>query len=237
MGKRIKTRRRGSGRPKYLAPSHHFKSEAKYRDLSENEIRGRIAEFEKDPSKQSLLMKIQWEDGVKYDYIAPEGIAVNDEIHQHTKKIALGNVMKIVDIPEGVPFFNVEAVPGDGGRMVRTTGSSATIVAKQQNQVVIKLPSKKLLPIREECRATIGVVAGGGRTDKPLIKAGNMFFKMRARRHLYPIVRGVAMNPVAHPHGGTQHHAGKATTVRRTTPPGRKVGHIAARRTGRKKRK
>jgi len=237
MGKRIKTRRRGSAKHRFVAPSRHFKSEAKYSGIADNDIRGRIVEFYKDPSKQSLLMKIQWEDGKKYDYIAPEGIAVNDEIHQHTKKIALGNVMRIVDIPEGVPFFNVEAIPGDGGRMVRTTGSSSTIVAKQKGQVVIRLPSKKMVPLREECRATVGVVAGGGRTEKPLIKAGNMFYKQRARHHLYPVVRGVAMNPVAHPHGGSQHHSGKATTVKRTTPPGRKVGHIAARRTGRTKRK
>ena len=69
-----------------------------------------------------------------------------------------------------------------------------------------------------------------------MVKAGAKFHKRRARGQLFPVVRGVAMNPIEHPHGGSQHHSGKATTVKRSTPPGRKVGHIAARRTGRKKR-
>lgn len=234
MGKRIRTQRRGEGKHRYTAPSHHFKTNAKYR---EGQVRGVVVDLEKDPSKYGIVMKVEWEDGKKGYYLAPEGICVGDEILQETNKLAIGNVLKLKDIPEGVPFFNVEKIPGDGGKFVRSSGASATVVAKQKDKVIVRLPSKKLVPLDKECRATVGVVAGGGRTEKPLVKAGNKYYKMRARGHLYPVVRGVAMNPVAHPHGGSQHHTGKATTVKRETPPGRKVGHIAARRTGRKKRK
>ncbi|RZR74448.1 hypothetical protein BHM03_00037143 [Ensete ventricosum] len=100
--------------------------------------------------------------------------------------------------------------------------------------VTIKLPSgaKKIVP--SNCRAMIGQVAGGGRTEKPLLKAGNAYHKFRVKRNCWPKVRGVAMNPVEHPHGGGNHqHIGHASTVRRDAPPGQKVGLIAARRTGR----
>uniref|UniRef100_M4BJW7 Large ribosomal subunit protein uL2 C-terminal domain-containing protein n=1 Tax=Hyaloperonospora arabidopsidis (strain Emoy2) TaxID=559515 RepID=M4BJW7_HYAAE len=84
------------------------------------------------------------------------------------------------------------------------------------------------------CRAMVGVVAGGGRTDKPILKAGRAFHKYRVKRNEWPRVRGVAMNPVEHPHGGGNHqHIGHPSTVRRDAPAGKKVGLIAARRTGR----
>lgn len=80
----------------------------------------------------------------------------------------------------------------------------------------------------------VGVVAGGGRIDKPLLKAGASYHKYRVKRNCWPRVRGVAMNPVEHPHGGGNHqHIGHPSTTARDAPPGRKVGLIAARRTGR----
>jgi len=85
-------------------------------------------------------------------------------------------------------------------------------------------------------RATIGVIAGGGRLEKPLLKAGAAYWKWSAKSYWWPRVRGLAMNPVSHPHGGGR-HVGRPTTVSRNAPPGRKVGHIAARRTGRRKGK
>lgn len=82
-------------------------------------------------------------------------------------------------------------------------------------------------------RAVVGVVAGGGRIDKPLLKAGNAYHKYKVKRNCWPRVRGVAMNPVEHPHGGGNHqHVGHPTTVGRSAPAGQKVGLIAARRTG-----
>merc|ERR1711884_717214 len=88
--------------------------------------------------------------------------------------------------------------------------------------------------IRSDCRAMIGVIAGGGRCDKPLLKAGNAYHKYRVKRNCWPKIRGVAKNPVEHPHGGGNHqHIGKPSTVSKYRPAGRKVGLIATRRTGR----
>merc|ERR1711862_820969 len=102
------------------------------------------------------------------------------------------------------------------------------------NATQIRLPSgiKKTIPA--DCRATVGIVAGGGRLDKPMLKAGRAYHKYRVKRNCWPKVRGVAMNPVERPHGGGNHqHIGKASTVWRGASAGKKIGLIAARRTGR----
>merc|ERR1712216_376211 len=101
-------------------------------------------------------------------------------------------------------------------------------------KTTLKLPSGVRKTVSAKSRGMIGIVAGGGRLDKPLLKAGRAFFKYKAKRHSWPTCRGVCMNPVDHPHGGGNHqHVGHATTVRGDCAPGQKVGLIAARRTGR----
>merc|ERR1712168_669634 len=117
-----------------------------------------------------------------------------------------------------------------------TPGNYATVIAHNpdQKKSKVKLPSGSKKTIPSANRAMVGIVAGGGRIDKPLLKAGRAYFKYKAKRNSWPKVRGVAMNPVEHPHGGGNHqHIGMASTVRRDTSAGRKVGLIAARRTGR----
>merc|ERR1712137_525269 len=105
---------------------------------------------------------------------------------------------------------------------------------KVPSSATLKLPSGVKKSIPSTCRAMVGIVAGGGRLDKPLLKAGNAYHKYKVKRNCWPKVRGVAMNPVEHPHGGGNHqHIGHASTTRRSAPPGQKVGLIAARRTGR----
>merc|ERR1719507_1327419 len=121
--------------------------------------------------------------------------------------------------------------------MCRASGAYA-VVRTQLREVGLtrlKMPSgTRNKIISSNCRACIGIVAGGGRLDKPMLKAGNAYHKYKAKRNCWPKVRGVAMNPVEHPHGGGNHqHIGHASTVRRDTSAGRKVGLIAARRTGR----
>ena len=101
----------------------------------------------------------------------------------------------------------------------------------------MKLPSKKTKIVSGDCRVQLGIISGGGRLEKPLLKAGAAHYKMRARHRIWPKVRGVHMAAYNHPHGGKQHHAGKPTTVSRGASPGSKVGHVGARSTGRRKGK
>jgi large subunit ribosomal protein L8e len=140
------------------------------------------------------------------------------------------------EIPEGTVICNIEAKAGDCGKMARASGDYAIIVSQDADKKVtrIRLPSGSKKTISSLCRAMIGLVAGGGRTDKPILKAGRAFHKYRVKRNEWPIVRGVCMNPVDHPHGGgNQQHMGKPGTVKRTVSAGAKSGQISARRTGR----
>lgn len=151
-------------------------------------------------------------------------------------QLSVGNVMPIGSMPEGTIVCNLEQKTGDRGVLARCSGNYSTIISHNpdEGKTRVRLPSgaKKTLP--STCRAMVGIVAGGGRIDKPLLKAGVAYHKYKAKRHCWPRVRGVAMNPVDHPHGGGNHqHIGHPSTVRRSAPPGQKVGLIAARRTGR----
>jgi large subunit ribosomal protein L2 len=235
MGKPIPIQKRGKGKGRYTAPSHRFKTQAHYR---QGNATGLVAYLDKDSSKTGVIMSVNWGDGKRTWMLAPEGAYKGEEVAQGPEvPVAIGNVLPLRSIPEGIPIFNIENCPGDGGKTVRSSGSGAFITARRNNEALVRLPSRCIKPFNGECRATIGVSAGGGRTEKPLVKAGASYYKMKARGHRWPMVRGVAMNPVAHPHGGCSHHAGKPTSISRNASPGQKVGHIASKRTGRKKRK
>lgn len=139
-------------------------------------------------------------------------------------------------MPEGTIVSNCEGKTGDRGSFARASGTSVTIIGHSEDgkKTRIRLPSGSRRTIPGFCRAMVGIVAGGGRTDKPVLKAGNVWHKMKAkRRGTWPRVRGVAMNPVDHPHGGgNQQHIGHPSTLHRYAPHGQKVGLVAARRTG-----
>ncbi len=110
------------------------------------------------------------------------------------------------------------------------------VMTKDERHAFLKLPSGKTIKVGLECRATIGNVSGSGRPEKPLVKAGAAHHRFKARSRMYPRVRGVAMNPLNHPFGGSAHHAGKSKSTARNAPPGRKVGAIASSRTGRRQK-
>jgi large subunit ribosomal protein L2 len=147
-----------------------------------------------------------------------------------------GNVLPLARIPEGTRVCNIELRPGDGGKFVRASGTSAVLFSKADGRAILKLPSGKNILISDRCRATIGEIAGGGRREKPFLRAGARHHAMRASGRVYPRMRGIAMAVVYHPFGGGRHqHPGKSTSTSRNAPPGRKVGLIAPRKTGRKR--
>lgn len=168
--------------------------------------------------------------------LVPEGVCIGQEIACGiSAPIEPGNTLPLSEIPEGIPICNVESQPGHGGQFARSSGVCAILVAHDVGQTVVQLPSGEMKWLNPKCMATIGVVAGGGRLDKPLVKAGKSFFKYRSKPKNWPVVRGVAMNAVDHPFGGGgRQHPGRPKTVSRNTSPGRKVGSIAARRTGKR---
>ena len=236
MGKRLIQQRRGRTKSKYNAPSHRFKGYVRYiQEKEKNE--GIVQDILHDPGRTAPLASVKLNDDKIILILSPEGIKVGDKIKltDNKNEIEVGNILPVGKIPEGAPVYNIEISPGDGGKLVRAGGSNATVVSHDRKKTVVQLPSGQFKTLDSACRATVGVIAGGGRKDKPFLKAGkkNIAFKKRGKQ--YPIVRGVAMNPVSHPHGGGGHqHVGKPSTVKRGASPGRKVGSIAAKRTGRK---
>lgn len=241
MGKRIIAQRRGRGTSTYRSHSHRFKAEIKHRKFDETEkkslIKGKIMDFVHCPGHTAPLALINYEDGVKKFILAPENTKVNDEIESgFTSAPKPGNTLPLQNIPEGTLIHNVETRPGDGGKLCRSSGTFARVLTKSSAGVIIELPSKKQKLFNSNCRATLGIIAGSGRVEKPFIKAGKKYHAMKARGRLYPRTSGVAMNAVDHPYGsgrGRQHTKIKPASPH--APPGRKVGPVSSRRTGRKK--
>lgn len=236
MGKRIVSQRRGKGSMRYRAPNHRFFGEANYTSVNSEQSKGVVRDIVHCPAHTAPLVCAEYENGELALLIAPEGIRVNDIIESNTESVAKGNIVRLKDVPEGTSVYNIEGIPGDGGKFVRSSGTTAKVVSQLGDKVEILLPSKKKKIFNLNCRATVGVIAAGGRPDKPFMKAGTRHYKMKARNKLYPKVCGVSMNAVDHPHGGAEsHHKGKPTIARRYAPPGAKVGKIRPRRTGMKR--
>lgn len=236
MGKRLEQQRRGRGSPTWKAAIHREKVPVRYRVDYDKLVRGEVVDIRDDSRYSVPVARVLLENGEYQEILAPEGIYVGAQIEMGKgARIELGNVLPLGEIPEGVPIFNIEGLPGDGGKFVRTAGSYALIVSKKGDEVVVRMPSRKLRVFDAKCLATLGIAAAGGIKEKPLLKAGKMYHKRRAMGRKYPDVRGVHMSAYDHPFGGKEHHPGKPTTTSKHAPPGRKVGHIGARRTGRKR--
>ena len=233
MGKRIIPRRRGRGH-RWKAPDNRFKRDARHtRSKSANR---KVIELLHDPGRTAPLAKISDQDGT-YTMIAHDGMHVGQDIAAgHGAEIDVGNTSYVGSIPEGTKVYNIEMQPGDGGKMARAAGEAATVISHGKQTTTIRLPSKAQKKLDNMCRATIGSVAGSGRGETPIAKAGKNFYRTRSRPKVWPKVRGVAMNAVDHPHGsGRKQTVGVQSTVSRNAPPGRKVGHVAAKRTGGKR--
>ena len=237
MGKRIISQKRGKGSPTYKSPGHRFKGDAKFLGTHKGKIAGEIIDLIKCPGHSAPLMKIKYENGLVALIPAPEGVRVSEAVESGSSNIKTGNVTSLKNIPEGTSIYNIEGQPGDGGKFVRSSGAFARIISKTGNSVTIKLPSKREKTFNANCRACIGSIAGSGRKEKPILKAGNRMKAMRTRNKLYPIVSPNSMSAISHPYGNTRSlRKSKSKPVSRNAPPGRKVGAVAARRTGRRKK-
>ncbi|GFR38848.1 50S ribosomal protein L2 [Insulibacter thermoxylanivorax] len=167
-------------------------------------IPGRVATIEYDPNRTAYIALINYADGEKRYIIAPEGLKVGDIIESGPNvDIKVGNALPLENIPVGTLIHNIELKPGKGGQLVRAAGVEAQLLGKEDGKyVTVRLASGEVRRILKTCRATIGVVSHG---DHELIKIG----KAGRSRWLgkRPAVRGSAMNPVDHPHGGGEGRA------------------------------
>jgi len=242
MGKKIRVQRRGRGGPTFRASTHKRVAPAQFlllepMDYFETIMEGVIEDLVHDPGRGTPLALIRFENGKTCYTVVPEGVHVNQRIQMGGKApVNVGNILPVGKIPEGTIMCNLELHPGDGGKLAKSSGAYATVVGHTPQGTMIKLPSGKTKYLNDYCRATIGVVSAAGRTEKPFLKAGAKFHLKKAKGHKYPRTRGRAMIAAVHPYGSSKKGARKVTTVSRHAPPGKKVGLIASKGAGQKKK-
>jgi len=236
MGKRLLQQRAGRGNINFRSPGWTRVAPARFPSVIKGK-QGKVVDIVHNPGQVAPLAKIVTDQNEEFYVPAVQGLAVGQTISLGPgSNPTAGNIVVISEVPEGTLVSNVEKTRGDGGKFARAAGSYAVVVGRAGNKVLIRLPSGKIVQVNGDALAIVGTVAGGGVTEKPLLKAGNAYWKWKKKAHKWPHVRGVAMNAVSHPHGGGSHQSvSRSSTVSRRAPPGRKVGHIAARRTGRRK--
>ncbi len=187
---RITVRHRGGGH-KRLYRTIDFKRDKK-------DIEAKILTIEYDPNRSCYISLVVYKDGEKRYVLAPHGIKVGDKIKAGEKAaVKIGNALPLKKIPGGIEIHNIELKIKKGGQLVRSAGSSAKIVAKEGDYCQLKLPSSEIRMVHKECYATIGRLSNVDNENIVIGKAGR-----KRWLGIRPTVRGVAMNPVDHPHGG-----------------------------------
>ncbi len=170
----------------------------------ERDANATVVAIEYDPNRSARIALLSYPDGSKAYIVAPDGIAVGEMIGQvSTNGVVIGNSSKLSELPTGTFVHNIEIRPGSGATMVRSAGTVAQVMAHEEGYSLLRLPSGEMRLVRGDCRATVGQVGNLDHKNQKLGKAGRS--RHRGRR---PTVRGAAMNPADHPHGGGEGRAG-----------------------------
>ena len=232
MGKRIIQQRRGRGTHTYKVKRKAFRYKLKYPKKLSGE--GSVIRLFNSPAHTAPLAKIKYKEGSFY-VPAFKGMFEGQKINFDNKEIKEGNIMRLKDIPLKTRIYNIESRPGDGGVFIKSAGNSATANKIVGGHVFVLMPSKKERKFHQNCRAIVGEVAGSGRLDKPIIKAGKKHYIKRSKSKLWPRTSAVKMNIIDHPFGSGRGKNPKSKIAKRNAPPGRRVGLIRPKRTGKKK--
>ena len=187
-------------------------------------IPAKVATIEYDPNRSSRIALLNYADGEKRYILAPNGLKVGDVVFSGPESdIKPGNCLPLINIPDGTQIHNIELKIGKGGQIVRSAGTSAQLMGKDNGYAILRLPSGEMRRVRQECRATVGVVGNTDHSNQVIGKAG---------RHRWmgvrPGTRGVVMNPCDHPHGGGE---GKSPVGRKhpVTPWGKPAHGVKTR--------
>ena len=201
---RITSRSKGSGHKKRYREVDFYRNKL--------EIKAKVERIEYDPNRTSYIALLKYEDGLQNYIICPKNLKPGDEIISGNKKeIKIGNCMPLSDIPPGTVIHNVELIEGNGGKLARSAGASVTLSGFDDDYAIIKLSSGETRKVRSLCKATIGSVSNPDQKNIKIGKAGRNRWKGKR-----PLVRGVAKNPVDHPHGGGE---GKTSGGRNPVSP------------------
>jgi large subunit ribosomal protein L2 len=233
---RVTSRHRGGG------------AKRRYREIdfkrTKDGIDAKVASIEYDPNRTCYIALLHYADGAKSYILAPAGVAAGATVASGDgADIRPGNALPLRAIPTGTVVHNVELIPGQGGRLGRSAGAAIQVVAKEGAMVTVRLPSSEMRLVRADCRATVGTLSNAEHQNLTIGKAGR-----KRHKGVRPQTRGIAMNPVDHPHGGGEAHKtpgghpvtpwGKPTLGYRTRKKGKASDAmiVRARRRGKKKR-
>ena len=233
MGKRIIQQARGHGSSTYRVKKSEFKYKLKYPRKLEGG--GVVIKLLNSSGHSAPLAKINYKEGSFY-IPASHKMFEGQKIYFNSKKAEQGGIMKLKDIPVKTRIYCVESSPNDGGVFIKSAGSSAVINKTAGEKIFLLMPSKKEKEFNQNCRAVIGIIAGMGRLEKPVVKAGRKFHMKKTKSKLWPRTSAVKMNAIDHPFGSGRAKNPKSKISKRNAPPGRKVGLLRPRRTGRRKR-
>lgn len=232
MGKRIIQQARGHGSSTYRVKRRAFNHRIQYPKKLEGE--GRIVKIFLTGGHSAPLAKISYSDGFFY-IPAFKGMVQGEKINFGGKEIKEGNIVELKNIPVKTKIYCIESRPGDGGKFIKTAGSSAEVVRIIGNKIHVLMPSKKEKPFNPNCRAIIGVAAGHGRQDKPIVKAGKQFYIKKAKSKSWPHTSAIKVNAIDHPFGSGRGKVPKSKIAKRNAPAGARVGLLRPRRTGHKR--
>ena len=233
MGKRIIQQARGKGSKTYKVRRKAFRFQIKYPRKLEGE--GTVIKLLNSPGHTAPLAKVLYKEGTFY-MPAFKGMIEGQKISFENKEAKEGNILELQNIPIKTPIYNIESRPGDGGLFIRSAGNVAEIKRISEEGVFVTLPSKKDRKFHPKCRATVGVIAGSGRLEKPVIRAGKKHHMKKAKNKLWPRTSAVKMNAIDHPFGSGRGKVPKSKVAKRNSAPGQKVGLLRPQRTGRRKR-
>jgi large subunit ribosomal protein L2 len=231
MGKRIIQQARGHGSSTYRAKPTSFVYRIKYPKNLEGE--GTVVKLVNSSAHSAPLAKILHKDGVFYipafkGMIEGQKISFNDGLQQ-------GNILPLEKLPIKTEIYCIESRPGDGGKFIKAGGSSAIVIRIIGDKTSVMLPSKKEKIFNSKCKAIIGTIAGHGRLEKPIVKAGKQHYIKKIKNKMWPRTSAVKVNAIDHPFGSGRGKNIKSKIAKRNAPAGRRVGLIRPRRTGKKK--
>ena len=234
MGKRIIQQARGKGSHTYKVRRKAFSVKAGYPVNFHDGEDWTVVKLIGSAGHSAPIAKLRNKKGEVF-YNVAANLLYEGQIIKFGGKNA-GDVALLGDLKNGAVVFNIESKAKDGGKFVKSGGNFATVMNKKGKEVTLMMPSKREKKFDAHCRATIGVAAGDGRLDKPILKAGKQFYIKKAKSKLWPRTSAVCMNAIDHPFGSGRGKRIKSKIAKRNASPGKKVGLLRPRRTGRKKR-
>ncbi|MDD5193828.1 MAG: 50S ribosomal protein L2 [Candidatus Nanoarchaeia archaeon] len=229
MGKSLNQQARGRGGPAWTVRRKAYIYKISYPSLDAKGT-GKVLQLFNSTAHTTPLAKIMINNEMFY-VPAANGLFEGQEISIDEGKIKDGNIVRLKDIHPGTKVFNIEFVPGKGGKIMRTSGGFAIVMNKDKGDVEVLIKRRKL-KLNENCRAIIGIAAGSGRVLKPMVKAGNKHYLMKSKGKKWHFTSAIKTNALDHPFGSGRGKRIKSKIAQRNAPPGAKVGHLRPRRTG-----